>query len=158
MNRGVVVNEARALLPALLMLAIPAARGWTQGTAAPTTARQAAVRVNASSTSMSVVSIPLPAVFPPGARVSYTVTPLIDGAVLGRLSGDVITAEGITPTILFAVRAPRYAPAGQLEVARVRFSATTVAVRFLSSPSWKPYGPSPSRPARSSPWDARECL
>jgi hypothetical protein len=86
-----------------------------------------AVTVSGSASTLSVVSVPLPREFPLDSRVTYVVTPRVDGAAAGRLSG-VVTAGSVNAPIVFGVRATRYALAGFQEVARVRFTSATLEV------------------------------
>ena len=86
-----------------------------------------AVVVNGAANRLSVVSVPVPHEFPPDTRVSFVVTPRVDGAAMGRLSG-VVTAGQVGAPVLFGARATRNALAGPQEVARVRFTSTTLEV------------------------------
>jgi hypothetical protein len=96
----------------------------------PTTS-SAAVVVATTATELAVVRIQVPASFPGSAPVNFAVTPLVDGAVVGRLTGATApTTPGGTRDILFAVRSPRQVAAGEVMVAQVRFSTATAAVEI----------------------------
>lgn len=93
----------------------------------PTT-RLPAFRVPADPASPSVVSLPVPDELPATARVNFTVTPRLDGAVFGRLTGTLEPAAGASRAILFVARTPRQLAAGDVELALVRFATRVAAV------------------------------
>jgi hypothetical protein len=75
--------------------------------------------------------VPVPDDLPPRARVNFTVTPRVEGSVIGRLTGFLPpAARGEARTILFAVRTPRQLPAGETHLAIVRFSTQVAAVEI----------------------------
>lgn len=87
------------------------------------------VTVVTTADELTVVQVPMPAGFSPAARVNYTVTPLVEGAVAGRLTGSM--APSTPPdecSILLGIRSPRHALAGRVQVATARFSTSTEAV------------------------------
>lgn len=89
--------------------------------------------VAVSSTELTVVRVPVPGRIATGERVTYTVTPLIAGAVVGQLMGSVVA--GMTSRgVVFALRASRRLKAGRVEVARVTFrtAATEIAVPVVA--------------------------
>ena len=107
----------------MVVITIIPARSVAQSVEGATSMRTEVV-VNASSSEMTVVAVPVPASFAPGTRLTFTVTPVVEGAVLGRLSGSVVATRG-REVIVLAVRAPRHAPAGRHVVASVRFRSAS---------------------------------
>ncbi|HEX9563301.1 MAG TPA: hypothetical protein VF981_04990 [Gemmatimonadaceae bacterium] len=91
--------------------------------------RDTAFVIPSASPVPSVVSIAVPASLPAASRVTYTVTPLIEGAVIGKLTGALNPVKaGVPRSILFAARAPRPLPAGEVQLALVRFTTNAAAV------------------------------
>jgi hypothetical protein len=89
------------------------------------------ITINAPSAAPEVVTIRVPDELPARARVNFTVTPLVEGSVIGRLTGSLApVARGGTRTILFAVRTPRQLPAGEARLALVRFATQAAAVEI----------------------------
>lgn len=95
------------------------------------TTSSAAVVVATTANDLAVVRIPVPASFPESTPVHFVVTPLVDGAIVGKLTGAVApTTAGGTRDILFAVRSPRRVPAGEVLIAQVRFSTAVATVEI----------------------------
>lgn len=95
------------------------------------TTRAPAVVVPEASAAPSVVTIAVPSSLPAAAQVHFTVTPFIDGAVIGTLTGTLPpAAPGAARSILFAARTPRLLPAGRTDLAMVRFSTRVSAVEI----------------------------
>jgi hypothetical protein len=87
--------------------------------------------VTSSSAAPEVVMVRVPDELPARYRVNFTVTPKVEGSVIGRLTGSIApTAPGRPRTILFAVRTPRRLPAGEAQLALVRFSTQVAAVEI----------------------------
>ncbi len=90
-----------------------------------------AVVISGATTTPSVVSVAVPSILPAGARIMYTITPLMDGAVIGKLTGTLAPASrGNTRRILFAARTPGRLKEGETQVALVRFSTRVSAVEI----------------------------
>ncbi len=85
------------------------------------------VVVAATPAQLSVISVPVPPDFPNATRVVYTVTPALENALMGQLTGA-IPGDSAERSILFAIRSPRNLAAGRIQVAMVRFSTASAAV------------------------------
>lgn len=113
----------------VLFAALTAATASAQSSVVLPTRTGAPVVVATSASALAVARIPVPSSFPLSARVNYTVTPMVEGALVGPLTGSVnATPAPSDRSILFAVRSPRNAFAGRVQVGVARFSTSTAAV------------------------------
>lgn len=109
-------------------VAIPAREPSLALTLLPTTVTSAVI-VTGATNEPTVVTIPVPDGLPARARINYTVTPHVDGAVLGRLTGAIPPGTpGQSRHILFAIRTPRQLAAGEVRLATARFATAVEAV------------------------------
>ena len=137
-------RRRRALLTtALIRLLVPAAGVDAQGanTSLPGPESGALLRergalpghastalvVAVSSSELTLVKVPVPDEIHTGDAVGFTITPLLNGGVVGSLSGSL--GAGPAPrAVVFALRAPRRLAAGPIEAARVHFTGASRSV------------------------------